>query len=132
MSQRTRNSRLSEEKLTKPKNGFSEDDRKQLSEINTTVKGLVKQIKNLCNELEATKKELMEVKHENLKIKQMAYLNYGHNIYCATVLQKWMKLSSTQTADERMCECMVFLSRPVGNTLATRTKMINRETFPIG
>jgi len=59
MSQRTRNSRLSEEKLTKPKNGFSEDDRKQLSEIDSTVKGLVKQIKNLRNKLEATKKELM-------------------------------------------------------------------------
>ena len=68
MSCKTRNNKLSKEISS---SGFSANGRRQLCEINSSVKGLVSQVKNLRNELEIATKELEDVKTEILRIKQI-------------------------------------------------------------
>ena len=55
--------------------GFNDEDRKQLNEINSTVKGLIEEIRYLKQEVVQNKLEISQLKVENEKLKQMANLS---------------------------------------------------------
>ena len=55
--------------------GFNDEDRKQLNEINSTVKGLIEEIRYLKHEVVQNKLEISQLKVENEKLKQMANLS---------------------------------------------------------
>ena len=56
-------------------NNFTEEDREQLKEINSTMKTLLDKIKEMKYELDYAKEELKEVKIENARLKQALNIN---------------------------------------------------------
>ena len=58
---------------------FTEDDRKQLREINSEVKALLQEVQDLRHELEESNKVIAEVKTENTQLRQIINLNVYKN-----------------------------------------------------
>ena len=54
---------------------FTQEDRKQLKEINGVLKELVEEIKGLKSELECSKIKINEISEENANLKQLVNLN---------------------------------------------------------
>ena len=72
-------------------NNFNEEDRYQLKEINQTVKKLFDELQDLRKKLSGTKKELMETKIENVRLRQMVNIN----TYALDALEQYSRKKKT-------------------------------------
>ena len=66
---------LSKNGATQNGNNFTGEDREQLKEINSTMKKLIDEIKEMKYELDYAKEELKEIKIENAELKQALNIN---------------------------------------------------------